>query len=59
MAIDFESTNRCSNRIYTQAKIRNTEANDALKAQTLERVGETLIGKLYYLMLLQQKKKEN
>ena len=27
-----------------QAKIRNTEANDALKANTLMRVGETLIG---------------
>ena len=29
---------------FLQAKIRNTEANDALKAQTLARVGETLIG---------------
>ena len=29
---------------YLQAKIRNTEANDALKANTLMRVGETLIG---------------
>ena len=29
---------------FLQAKIRNTEANDALKANTLARVGETLIG---------------
>ena len=29
---------------FLQAKIRNTEANDALKAKTLARVGETLIG---------------
>jgi hypothetical protein len=29
---------------FLQAKIRNTEANDALKANTLMRVGETLIG---------------
>ena len=29
---------------YLNAKIRNTEANDALKANTLMRVGETLIG---------------
>ena len=29
---------------YITAKVRNTEANDALKANTLMRVGETLIG---------------
>ena len=29
---------------YLNAKVRNTEANDALKANTLMRVGETLIG---------------
>ena len=29
---------------FLRAKIRNTEANDALKANTLARVGETLIG---------------
>ena len=29
---------------YIGAKVRNTEANDALKANTLMRVGETLIG---------------
>ena len=29
---------------YLLAKVRNTEANDALKANTLMRVGETLIG---------------
>ena len=29
---------------FLQAKIRNTEANDALKAETLSRVGATLIG---------------
>jgi len=44
MAIDFGRALQGVATGYIQAKIRNTEANDALKAQTLARVGETLIG---------------
>jgi len=44
MAIDFGRVARGVATGYLQAKIRNTEANDALKANTLMRVGETLIG---------------
>jgi len=44
MAIDFGRAVQGIATGYLQAKIRNTEANDALKAQTLARVGETLIG---------------
>lgn len=44
MAIDFGRAAQGIATGYLQAKIRNTEANDALKANTLMRVGETLIG---------------
>lgn len=44
MAIDFGRAAQGIATGFLQAKIRNTEANDALKAQTLARVGETLIG---------------
>jgi hypothetical protein len=44
MAIDFGRAVQGIATGYLQAKIRNTEANDALKANTLMRVGETLIG---------------
>ena len=44
MAIDFARAAQGIATGYLQAKIRNTEANDALKANTLMRVGETLIG---------------
>ena len=44
MAIDFGRALQGVATGYLQAKIRNTEANDALKANTLMRVGETLIG---------------
>jgi hypothetical protein len=44
MAIDFGRAAQGIATGYLQAKIRNTEANDALKANTLARVGETLIG---------------
>ena len=44
MAIDFGRVARGVATGYLQAKIRNTEANDALKAETLSRVGATLIG---------------
>jgi hypothetical protein len=44
MAIDFGRVARGVATGYLQAKIRNTEANDTLKANTLMRVGETLIG---------------
>ena len=44
MAIDFGRAAQGRATGYLQAKIRNTEANDALKANTLMRVGETLIG---------------
>ena len=44
MAIDFGRLAQGVATGYLQAKIRNTEANDALKANTLARVGETLIG---------------
>ena len=44
MAIDFGRLAQGVTTGYLQAKIRNTEANDALKAETLSRVGATLIG---------------
>ena len=44
MAIDFGRASQGIATGYLQAKIRNTEANDSLKANTLMRVGETLIG---------------
>jgi hypothetical protein len=44
MAIDFGRAAQGIATGYLQAKIRNTEANDALKAETLSRVGATLIG---------------
>jgi len=44
MAIDFGRAVQGIATGYLQAKIRNTEANDALKANTLMSVGETLIG---------------
>ena len=44
MAIDFGRAAQGIATGFLQAKIRNTEANDALKANTLMRVGETLIG---------------
>ena len=44
MAIDFGRAAQGIATGYLQAKIRNSEANDALKANTLMRVGETLIG---------------
>ena len=44
MAIDFGRVARGVATGYLQAKIRNTEANDALKANVLMRVSDTLIG---------------
>ena len=44
MAIDFGRALQGVATGYLQAKIRNTEANDALKANVLMRVSDTLIG---------------
>ena len=44
---------------FLQAKIRNTEANDALKAQTLARVGETLIGETIPNAVAAEKERRN